>query len=347
MRAAFIHVTNACNLKCFHCAYSSGVPYKQELPFNAIEKVAQIVRKNGGTSIMIGGGEPLLRNDIERILDMLSSYDLNIKLETNLTVNPPIIQKLPKYRNLVVTTSIDSMKPDVHDCQRGAKGSFEKTRNHVIYLRNNGLPVRVNALMLKSNKDDINKYLNFAKKTGAVYRPLFRLIDIGRCSESKGGSLALEPFEIQEILDKLFVFARSENNRKLVSFSLPPALIPPDLIETLYECEWGRFIGVAANGTVALCPAALDTKELTGEKIEMYTSGRLELEEISFVKYARTFDVDTLEGICGRCILRKACKGGCRVDSYTRYNSKTAPDPICEAFYNAGLFPKYALDVDN
>ena len=52
-----------------------------------------------------------------------------------------------------------------------------------------------------------------------------------------------------------------------------------------------------------------------------------------------------MKGICGNCLARNLCRGGCRLHALMKYNGDFyAPDPECQNIYNLGKFPKYAME---
>ena len=66
------------------------------------------------------------------------------------------------------------------------------------------------------------------------------------------------------------------------------------------------------------------------------------------LKKFKEFDPDKLKGICGNCLARNVCRGGCRLHSMMKYNGDFyAPDPECQNVYNLGKFPKYAMEDEN
>lgn len=345
LESAFIHLTNSCNLKCAHCAYSSGKPYKNELLYDDIEKLVIYLKSKGGVRIMIGGGEPLLRRDIGQILNLLSDNDFEIKLETNLTINNKIISMLSQYSRLTVITSLDSMKPEAHDRLRGSRSSFTKVHSNIVSLRKEGVPIVVNALMLKTNADDVERYLEFSSMTGAVYRPLFRVLHMGRAAGANTLIKALNANEIADILTKLFRYSLLYD-RNSIMFYLPPVLLPAPLIASPYTCRWGYFLGILADGGIAICPAAgniADFRATQKESLGSLINGTIEFEELSFVRRAYSFNPNRLRGVCRTCIMRRVCRGGCRVDAYAHYANYYAPDPLCESFFRTGLFPEYGI----
>lgn len=313
----------------------------------SLEQILQLismVKRQGGKAIVLGGGEPLLREDILAILDSIEAHGLDINLETNLTANSELVMKLSQYANIAVTTSLDSMNAEIHDRQRGKKGCFKKTMDNITLLREQYVPVKVNAMMLKSNIDNVDAYLGFAQQSGIVYRPLLRVLDAGRSAQRGALSQALDPSGISFVLHKMVDFVRSTEQLTLVSFYLPPALIPPDLIQSPCICSWGNFLGVTADGNLVLCPAALGVREFTDAHVDDLIGGRIAFDDLSFVRLARSFNVNTLEGVCCKCVAKRVCRGGCRVDAYLRFGRITSPDPICQAFYDVGLFPEHALN---
>jgi len=54
---------------------------------------------------------------------------------------------------------------------------------------------------------------------------------------------------------------------------------------------------------------------------------------------------DDLKGVCGNCLARSLCRGGCRLHAMSKYlGDFYAPDPDCQKVYDIGMFPEYALD---
>ena len=49
--------------------------------------------------------------------------------------------------------------------------------------------------------------------------------------------------------------------------------------------------------------------------------------------------------MCGNCLARSLCRGGCRLHAMSKYlGDFYAPDPDCQKVYDIGMFPEYALD---
>ena len=62
----------------------------------------------------------------------------------------------------------------------------------------------------------------------------------------------------------------------------------------------------------------------------------------------KELNANELKGICGNCLARDLCRGGCRLHAMMKYNGDFyAPDPECQNVYNLGKFPEYAMEDEN
>ena len=89
-KSVHLYITNECNLNCEKCYYRSSSDPKNELSFGQIKLLFEEWRKYGLTSIAIGGGEPLLHLEIDKIVLLAKEMGLFIAVTTNGTVLRPI-----------------------------------------------------------------------------------------------------------------------------------------------------------------------------------------------------------------------------------------------------------------
>ncbi len=83
-----ISVTDRCNLRCVYCMPESGLPWIPKPDILTYEEIARIVEAGasvGLRSVRLTGGEPLLRRDLVRLIDMLARIPGidDISLSTN------------------------------------------------------------------------------------------------------------------------------------------------------------------------------------------------------------------------------------------------------------------------
>ena len=121
-----IEITRQCNLKCRHCFLDAGKPDPHELSLEEIKAVISQVKEAGGTSVSIGGGEPLLRNDWQDIVQFALSRDLLVAVGSNGTRITPKLSRTLSSLPVKIQISLDGATPSCHDQIRGT-GSFEAT----------------------------------------------------------------------------------------------------------------------------------------------------------------------------------------------------------------------------
>src|SRR2546430_7340317 len=79
LRDLRISVTDRCNLRCPYCmpreVFGPEYPFlarEQLLSFEEITKVVRVASAHGVTKVRLTGGEPLLRRDLDRLVEMLA-----------------------------------------------------------------------------------------------------------------------------------------------------------------------------------------------------------------------------------------------------------------------------------
>jgi radical SAM protein with 4Fe4S-binding SPASM domain len=132
-----IEITRACNLRCRHCYLAAGEPGARELTTGEIERVIDQVKDAGGTSISIGGGEPLLHPDWHRLVTHALDLGLLVALGSNGTLIDAAISKTLAGLPIKLQLSLDGATAAVHDRIRGA-GSFARTLAAIDLLRTAG-----------------------------------------------------------------------------------------------------------------------------------------------------------------------------------------------------------------
>src|SRR4030095_2829090 len=86
-----ISVTDRCNFRCVYCmpkeiygADYAFLPRSDLLTFEEITRIARVFVGRGVTKLRLTGGEPLLRRNIERLVEMLARLgDVDLTLTTN------------------------------------------------------------------------------------------------------------------------------------------------------------------------------------------------------------------------------------------------------------------------
>lgn len=87
IKSISFELTNRCNLKCIHCCVDADINHRYELSTVQIKTLFDRVLPWNPDSIMLSGGEPMIRKDfIELLIYLRNKYSGEIILATNATL---------------------------------------------------------------------------------------------------------------------------------------------------------------------------------------------------------------------------------------------------------------------
>lgn len=106
VRQVCFYVTKKCNLNCSYCAITKNLE-GDDLSLKSIQEALQIIKDIVNPEfLVIFGGEPLFRKDIDKIIDKVNELDFDYTLITNGTINNE--KTIKKLKGL--TLSIDRLE---------------------------------------------------------------------------------------------------------------------------------------------------------------------------------------------------------------------------------------------
>lgn len=146
-----IEITSTCNERCVHCYISNEQKVNSMSPelFYAILEQARAMNL---LHLTISGGEPMQHSSFIDFLKKCKSLDFSVSVLSNLTLlDKDILMELRDNPLLGVQTSLYSMDARIHDSITKVKGSFEKTKNAILRLTENDIPLQINCPILKQN----------------------------------------------------------------------------------------------------------------------------------------------------------------------------------------------------
>src|SRR6187401_830220 len=116
LRDLRVSVTDRCNFRCVYCMPKEvfGRDYRfldrrELLTFEEIERLARAFVAHGVEKIRITGGEPLVRRDLERLIEQLSALEVDLTLTTNGSLLPQKATALRDAGLRRITVSLDSL----------------------------------------------------------------------------------------------------------------------------------------------------------------------------------------------------------------------------------------------
>jgi cyclic pyranopterin phosphate synthase len=171
-----ISVTDRCNFRCFYCIPDEDIVWKRRqelLTYEEIIVVAEVAAGLGVDKLRLTGGEPLLRRDIEYLIEKLSAIQgvRDLALTTNGDGLKERAAGLRAAGLSRITISCDSLKPETFKqiTRRDALGSVLDGIEATIAA---GFPApKINCVVIRGmNEDEVADFADFARSTGVAMR---------------------------------------------------------------------------------------------------------------------------------------------------------------------------------
>lgn len=345
-------LTNRCNLSCVYCGRNENEDNsctKQELSADEWISIFEDAKTVGLKKVNMTGGEIFCRKDVLEIIERTIDLGLDVSIETNGTiVTEEQIKALSKFKDhLSISISLDGIKKDTNDKTRGI-GSFDKTFKTINIIKKYDIPLRIITVLSRNNYDEIPELAKtIHEELGLGFRLLPNIIEYGKGVEAnETESVSYE--KVQQLMNDFYYdFLRSHKEDKNLSIELNTAIIPMDIYQHSL-CPWGKgMLGIGYSGKVALCHVGSDNDMFIFDDVKKTPISKIWKENEKLLKF-KELNVDKLKGICGNCLARSLCRGGCRLHAMMKYKGDFyAPDPECQNVYNLGKFPKYAMEDES
>ena len=167
-----VSLTDRCNFRCFYCLPHGEppiAPKEQMLSYEEIEYVCEIFVSLGIEKLRLTGGEPMLRRDIETIIEKLSKFKSRGLVDLALTTNGYFLPERARALKAAgldrVTISLDSLKGDVFKRMTGVD-VLDKVLAGIAAAKEAGLePIKINAVIVRGhNENEVADFAGFARK---------------------------------------------------------------------------------------------------------------------------------------------------------------------------------------
>jgi len=183
-----ISVTNRCNFRCVYCMPKEVfgkdfqfLPRAEILTFEEIERLVRIFVGLGVLKIRLTGGEPLVRRDLERLVEKLARIgDLDLTLTTNGSLLAQKARSLADAGLRRVTVSLDSLDDATFKRMNDADFPVAKVLAGIEAARAAGLaPIKINMVTKRGlNESSIVPMARYFKGTGMTLR-FIEFMDVG------------------------------------------------------------------------------------------------------------------------------------------------------------------------
>ena len=335
------NLTKRCNLACAHCYISAGSWHvaDDELSTDECLRILdEILDVNPNPMLILTGGEPLLRGDLEVLAERASGRGATVVVGTNGTrLTGERIDSLLAAGVKGVAVSIDSLRPEYHDRFRHGGGALRDTMAAVERCSARKLDFVIQTTVTSGNRHEIADLARWSAEAGAVSFNVYFVVPTGRAEFMQG----MSPEENDDVLRELVELEGTYRGRMMVRSKCQPQIMrhvvqgDPESPLLNYEtrCPCGvHYVRITPEGKVTPCPYM------------PVVAGDLLIQ--SFQEIWESSPVFTrlrsggLGGRCGRCEYREVC-GGCRARAYADSGDFMGPDDSC-AYEPSGKTPLIA-----
>ena len=221
LRDLRISVTDRCNFRCGYCMPKqvfdkdyAYLPHANLLSFEEITRLARQFVAHGVQKIRLTGGEPLLRKNLERLIQQLATLrtpqgqPLDITLTTNGALLARKAQALKDAGLQRVTVSLDGLDDAVFRRMNDVDFPVAEVLQGIAAARAVGLgPIKVNMVVKRgSNDHEILPMARHFRGTGIVLR-FIEYMDVGATNGWRMDEVLPSAQVVQRIRDELPLLA--------------------------------------------------------------------------------------------------------------------------------------------
>ncbi len=314
-------ITTHCYLACTHCRYQGLRSFYNDLPTDKAIELATEIDVYNPHWVLIEGGEPFLRQDIFKIIELLKSNDRAIYIISSGNGFQKEYASRCQELGVKLLISLDSaQKLNYEKIRQGAK--FEKVLQAIEISQTyqildsinftlqemNARPEEIKAIgkLAKELKINSINFLGFkpniVQRTSWVIPNLSEIFsEIVNLKEKLNIKVTVdEPFSIPWL--KKFRVSISEPRHKKDG---------PIVAEAKTGCIFGEYVFIEPNGTLKPCSfSAVSWQEFDGDLLTKIQNKK------------------NRKGKCGRCEYQLEC-GGCRTRTYALTQDWFESDPYC------------------
>jgi len=208
LRDLRISVIDRCNLRCSYCMPAeifgedyAFLPQGELLSFDEMERLAKAFVSLGVEKIRLTGGEPLLRKDLNLLIEKLVKIDgLNdIALTTNGIFLPRHAKALKDAGLKRVNISLDSLNDELFGRINGRNVNTNPVKKGIEAAKKAGLGVKINMVVKKGlNESEIIPMAKFCRDEEIELR-FIEYMDVGSTNGWKWDEVVSK----KEIVDRL------------------------------------------------------------------------------------------------------------------------------------------------
>jgi pyrroloquinoline quinone biosynthesis protein E len=325
-------LTYRCPLRCAYC--SNPLDYarhREELDTAAWQRVFAEAEELGVVQLHLTGGEPLVRDDLEGLIECARGLDLYTNL---ITSGIPLRRaRLARFRELGldnVQISIQDVEAEASDRMAGRR-AFARKLEVAGWVKELGFPLTLNTVMHRDNLDRVAEVIALAERLQADRLELANAQYLGWALANRA---ALLPAGDQ--LERARRVAAAARQR--LRGRMEVLFVTPDYYAGLPKAcmdGWGRrFIVVSPGGLALPCHAAHTIPGLAFETVTARPLAEIWHRSAGFAAFRGEA---WMPEPCRSCDRRAVDFGGCRCQASHLTGEAAATDPVCRLAPAHGL----------
>ncbi len=271
-----ISVTDKCNFRCHYCMPEEIFGHKYEflarekiLTFEEIARLARLFATFGVKKIRLTGGEPLLRQELHKLISMLAAIPeiQDLALTTNGYFLAEKAEALKHAGLKRVTVSLDTLDPRLFKKMAGKHLDIDRVFAGLDAAARLGFtPIKLNSVIQRNvNQEEILPLLRFAREKGFIVR-FIEYMDVGNLNDWKMEEVISAQEIVKTISAKYRVEAVEKDNRSEVAnrFRFLDGSGEFGVIASVTQpfCQTCTRARLSADGKVYTCLFATDGLDL-------------------------------------------------------------------------------------
>lgn len=142
-----------------------------ELTTGEVRELANVLSRLGCVQVSLGGGEPILREDLPEVVSTLQNTGIRTRVLTNgVALSRPVALRLLKAGLREISFSLDSLNAERQENLDGVSGTFTRRLDNLLSLaellpHRNVLPL-LNTVVTPGNLSELPRILDLAERIG-------------------------------------------------------------------------------------------------------------------------------------------------------------------------------------
>lgn len=318
-------LTYDCPLHCPYCSNPTELSKtKNELSTKQWFQVLDQARDMGAVQLGFSGGEPLLRKDLEQLVEHGRGLGFYTNLITSgIGLTEKRISKLKEAGLDHIQISFQGADPELNDAIAGRGNAYQQKFDMAKSVKAQGYPMVLNFVLSKQNLDQIADIMRLSCELEADYVELATAQYYGWAYENRDHLLPTREqlIEAERIVNEF----RDEQQGKGPHF----IFVTPDYFETRPKAcmnGWGStFLTITPDGSALPCHSA-KMLPLTFPNVKDKSVEEIWQKDFSFDYFRGD---DWMPQPCKGCDEKEKDFGGCRCQAYMMTGDMHKTDPVC------------------